>query len=413
MSRAADEREKNNSIAHGITVIFSPLSHGSCIGFYDVERMLDVPLAIGGLASAGIQAAKLPCLATLYGLCRWLKSILVQAQPKDIESQKHEFVPSTAIRFANTCQLLVVLGLETTNSISDHIYRYQTSVVEYRGERYQGLVVLCAFTALGIAFASRRLPPDCILMANGQVLFRDACPPANRSFFSAIVRLRNTLRLATSPGVVDSHTMLRWIPELHKVLYARMAYGKPDKNKPETLRNLVSDMLTAGKCAINSSQQRRREEYNAAVSSSSSSSSSSHLDISPRVLNRLADSRTGKAILCVAVVMPDGLVYDGGDHLRGTGQVLRAWRRSTQDDLRVDPITCKKMTSPVVANDGFLYDVSTFAMMQKQGLVGCGGVVIERCIACRCHLWRSCTLQLVYLRMRTIFCMQNFWKRRI
>jgi hypothetical protein len=411
--------------ATGIAMVFAPRSPSMYMDFTVVERMLGVPVAIGGIV---VDAVKLPVLATfslgaaLYGVGRWLKSLVIR--PTDTETQSREIMQSAAIRFANTCKLLVAIQLETSGSIKSAIDTYQQAKCD---QDKTGMLLLCAFTALNTAFASRRLPVDCILLANGKVLVRKACPSSGRAFFDAIVRLRHTLihsvpAIQAQTNAQATPTLLHFIPQLHALLVA--SGGKINKAAApsETLLRLANDMTLAGKCAVGSSQLRdypysmehdarqavdsvpafipenkdRLEENQGGVAAAAAA-------IAPVAVYRcLRDARTNKPITHQPIVQEDGLVYESAsltEAQQTKGQLLYACRTETpagqafwdaeDDDLRIDPITCDDMISPVIANDGFLYDATTFALLKRQKLVGRGGVVLTRCIACHCHLWRS------------------------
>jgi len=428
--------------AAGIAMMFSPYSRSGHMDFTLCIRMLGVPVAIGGIV---VDAVKLPVLATfslgaaLYGVGRWLKSLVVR--PSDTETQKKEIMQSVARRFANTCQLLVSMQMETAHTILDKIQQFQDVDLKEEkknSDKKNGMAMLCGFTALNTAFASRRLDATCILLANGKVLFRNKCPSQGRPFFDAILRVRALLTRAGLDNKTNAQAtplMLEWLPLLKALLELQFADKETiesdnripvDSNQRALILGLVREMHKAGLCAIGTSQLKKNEyamsiaaretvhgvphlapppvrdqiegviRFDADTPVGSSSSSSSLCPAPERKV--FVDSHDRTKITSFPVVGEDGMIYDSARAAsrKVVGQILYACRDEASsgnacyadhDDLRVDPITCNELVTPVVANDGFLYDASTFELLKQQQFVGRGGVVLVSCVPCRHNLW--------------------------
>jgi len=261
--------------AAGIAMIFSPSSRGSYMDFTACIRMLGVPVAIGGLV---VDAVKLPVLsvfslgAVLYGVGRWVKSLFVK--PNDVAAQKKEIMESAAHRFANTCQLLVSMRLETPNSILDKIKSFQEATAAKNKQEKRGMALLCGLTALNTAFASRRLDASCILLANGRVLFRKKCPSEGRPFFDAILRLRELLKRAGLDNKSNAQAtplLLEWLPLLKTLTEVQLVVDRGvdlrannllvamSVEQRELTIALVQEIHRAGTCAIGSSQLKQHE----------------------------------------------------------------------------------------------------------------------------------------------------------
>lgn len=434
--------------ASGIAMIFSPGSSGSRIDLSGCIRMLGVPVAVGGIV---VDAVKLPVAtafslgALLYGAGRWIKSLVFR--PDHTASQKREIMESAAQRFANTCQLLVSMKLETRSSILEKINQFVDASNKKETGSTDGMAMLCGFTALNTAFASRRLGENCILLANGKVLFRKKCPSQGRSFFDSVLHLRDIIRsagLGPKSNAEATFLIMHWIPLLKSLVESQFSNSNDKRVKigsdhpllqaiPIEQRvmfaSLVNAIYAASRSAIGASQldKNKYAMWNAAydstrdvpvlsgdvpfpppnscssASSSSSSSSSSSLPPVEKVKQdptrkMFVDSFDLQPICSNAIIGKDGLIYDAtrASLRKIQGIILYACRDEVSsslvywhghEDLSVDPITCSDILEPVVANDGFIYDVSTFDFMKQRQLVGCGGVVLESHIPCRLSEW--------------------------
>lgn len=147
--------------------------------------LIGIPIAVGGIP---IDILKFPFMAlgTIASLPKTAITGLMALSEKKFnaeEAQTDKIMGSVKIRLANTCRLLIVMKLETEESIAKKI-------------RANGrdLQVLISLTALNTAFASRFIADDSILLANGNTLNLRNCPAEGIDILSYILEIKNTLR---------------------------------------------------------------------------------------------------------------------------------------------------------------------------------------------------------------------------
>ena len=176
----------------GLSIIFSSFGNNRDDNINSIARMLGIPIAIGGFI---IDTIKFPFTITwsigalMTSIFYRFKSLLTESTQikQQIEQQIEEITLSFIHRFANTIQLLVVLHLETAETITDKFDNYKN------GKDPSGLISLCVLTILNTAYASRRLSNSSILLANGKILYRIHCPKKYIDIFDSVLNVRNSI----------------------------------------------------------------------------------------------------------------------------------------------------------------------------------------------------------------------------
>jgi hypothetical protein len=196
---------------------------------------------------------------------------------------------------------------------------------------------------------------------------------------------------------IAAHGTVHYIPHLESplALSASVASAQLVKNQAEGVIKIPSNAPSS----VTSASSAPEAACSVAASSVSVSVAGGCVGHpNDKCRKMFVDSFDQLPISALAVVGPDGLIYDAtryasrnsGSHPKLAHALFACRDESSSsqaywvdhEDLLVDPITCNEVLTAVVANDGFIYDATTFAHIKQQRCVARGGVVLVSCVPC-------------------------------
>lgn len=363
-------------IAEGIGGLVSRPKESSIMStIRSLMGILGIPLVIGGII---IDTVKAPITLTLSAVMLAksgvYKAISLTEKSPDKE-QMDEIMESFKLRFCATANLLVLMELETVETLNKKI--------QLKNKEF---ISLCALTWLNTAFASRMIPDDAILFANGKILTRQECPSQGLEIFNYILQIKNLLvniGLNQMDNIEASSIIREYVPIIKEALEhpTNELEEKVNKMNPY-VKEIITALYNIGE-KTNSQKQLQKNVSDIKKRTNKSS------QITTKILKSkcvLTDKKTGKLLGTHVVVGYDGFLYNAEEK----SIFFTKYYGSTDAKdscIIIDPITGDKLVNPVIANDGRLYSKLTVARMISSKNRGLTGIVLTGFVECDPLKW--------------------------